>query len=78
MAVQSKAWVCSALITGNAGSYPAECIDVGFLGLLCVESVAASAAGSFVQRNPTGCVCVCVSNCELSIDLTKRGRIIGL
>jgi len=43
MAVRSKSWVCGRTIVGNAGSNPAEGLDVRLLCLWCVVQVAASA-----------------------------------
>jgi len=58
MAVRSKSWVCGRTIVGNAGSNPAEGLDVRLLCLWCVVQVAASATSwSPVQRSPVGCVC---------------------
>ena len=48
-------------------------MDVLLLYLLCVAQVAVSATRwSLVQKRPAGCVCVCVSNCGWSRNLTKR------
>ena len=50
-------------MVGVSGSNPAKDMDV-LLCLLCVVSVAVSATSlSFVQRCPTGGVCVCVFVC---------------
>jgi hypothetical protein len=58
----SKAWVCSRLRAGIAGSNTAEGMDVCLLWLLCVCQVEVSATGrSLVQRSPTDCgVSLCV------------------
>ena len=66
MAVRSKSWVCGRTIVGNAGSNPAEGLDVRLLCLWCVVQVAASATSwSVVQRSPAVCVCVCVCVCDV-------------
>jgi len=55
----SEVQVSGSLIGRIAGSNPAEVMDIRFMCLFCVVWVAASATGrSFVQRSPTGYVCV--------------------
>ena len=59
VAVRSKAFVCSRLSAGIAGSIPAEDKNIRLLCLLCIIQVAASAKGwSFLQRIPATGMCV--------------------
>jgi len=62
MLMPVKAYLCSRLTGGTAGSKPAEDMDVCFLPFSCVVYVAAYATSrSPGQRSPTGYVSEC--NC---------------
>ena len=58
VAARSEASVCSRLITGTAGSNPAEGMDVRPLCLLCRYRPLQRADHSY--RGVLPCVCVCV------------------
>ena len=62
MAALSKVSVCGHSLARVMGSNPAMDMDVCVLCLSCVLQVKVFALGPIlVQRNPTKCVCGCVS-----------------
>ena len=65
-----KVLVLDRSVVGIASSNPADSTDVRLFCLFFVVQVAASARiRSLVQRNPTGCECVCrLIACGVSSD----------
>jgi len=63
VAAHSKPYVCCSLLAGIAGSNTAG--GYGFLffffNVFCCHAEVSVTGRSLLQRNPTNCVCVCVS-----------------
>ena len=57
VAMRSKVLVCGRWITRNAGSNPAEGLDVRHLGVLCVVQGRTSEAGRSLLED------LCITNC---------------
>ena len=76
MAVWYAASVGGRLISGVAGSNPAEGLDVCLLCLLCVGWVASSATGCSLAQKESYRLCVCVCVCVLPLKLNNEAAYV--
>jgi len=75
MAVRSKTWVCSRLISIIAGSNPAEGMDVRLLCLSC--RVGSGLCDGLITRSEDSypwCVCVCIIVCDIETSRMRCPR----
>jgi hypothetical protein len=64
IAAPSKAWMCEPSLAEIAGSNPTASTDVcPFEFCVCCQLHASATVQTLVQKNPTECVCVCVTEC---------------
>jgi hypothetical protein len=63
--------------SGIAGSNPTEDMDICLVCAVCCQVDVSASSRSLVERSPTECVCVCVSEFNLETSTMRKPWLTG-